>query len=792
MISHYILITFRTLLRNRFHALINILGLALGMACSLVIILFVYGEWSYDRSFAKADRIYRIGISFFNIGTFANGPERTLDVLSREFPGLETGTRIRKEREVILQAGDKTFKEFAYYTDTAFFKLFDFEFKSGDPLTALTSPDEIILTESMAKKLFGRTDVMGESVLVGKEKTPCQVSGIVKDPDFNTHLNTQVWLSVKSKLTGEPAWTSAAFHTYVLLKENSTQADLRTALDRIIDNQVFQESGKPMGFTKLEDYKKNDIAVKFYIHPLKDIYLKSKLNAELMAGGNESNIVIFLAIALFILLLAAVNFVNLATARATRRAKEVGIRKALGTSRPKLAWQFIVESMVTTTIALILAIFLSEIFLAVFEYVTGTPLLTTLWRNPFTIPLVVIFSLAVGFLSGIYPAFYLTSFIPVNVLKGKFVGGTGIDFRNVLVVFQFTVAIALIVGSLVIRQQLTFMQSKDLGFNKENIVTVDNGSMLGSSAAAFKNELAIEPGVALASFHVGEPGSNRILTFYTFQVAGMDHPITINTYFGDEAFIPMCGIRLVQGRNFSKDLASDTSAVILNEAAVKALGIVGDPIGSKINETQTIIGVVSDFHWESLRTTIQPVAFVYSKQSTEIGFKIDSNQIPQFLKTAEDKWKQLVPGEPFRYHFLDDNFAAFVQKEAVLGKAITIFTLLAIFISCLGLYGLSAHTAENRTKEIGIRKVLGASVRQITALLSREFLLLVAIAFIIASPLAWYGASQWLEGFAYKTEIQIWMFALTALAAFAVALITLSYQTVSAARRNPVDSLKGE
>ena len=792
MLKHYLTLAFRTLFRNKFHAGINILGLAVGMACSLVIMLFVYGEWSYDRGYAKSNRIYRIGISFFNIGTFANGPERTLEILPKEFSGIETGTRLRKERDVIFQIKDKVFKEFAYYTDTAYFKLFDHTFAAGDAARVLSGPNEIVLTEKMAIRLLGKPDALGETVLVGKDKTPHQVTGIVRDLDFNTHLNSGIWLSIQPLLKNEPAWTSAAFHTYVLLREGSSKEDLQAAVENIIDNHVFPESGKPMGFKTLEDYKKNDMAVKFYVQPLKDIYLKSKLNAELMAGGNESNIYIFSAISLFILLLAAVNFVNLTTARATRRAREVGIRKTMGTSRTKLAGQFLLESIITSSIALVFAIFLSEVFLAIFEYITGTPLLTTLWRNPVTLPFFIGFSVVVGFLSGIYPAFYLTSFMPVKVLKGQVNSDQGIGFRNFLVVFQFTVSIALIVCALAVRQQLQFIQTKDLGFDQQNVLTVDGGRNLKTSAEAFKNELANQPGVVLSSFHTGEPGSKRILTFYTWQTASMDHPITINTYFGDESYLPLCGIRLIKGRNFSGDLASDSSAVILNEAAVKALGLPADAIGAVLNEKQKVIGIVSDFHWESLRNTIQPVAFVFGKDPIEIGFKLEANAIPGFLKLAEAKWKQLAADEPFKYHFLDDNFAELLNKEAVFGKAINIFTMIAIFISCLGLYGLAAHTTERRTKEIGIRKVLGATVSQIAKLLSKEFLLLVAIAFVIASPLAWYATKQWLEGFAYRTDIGLWMFGITALLAFVVAMVTLGYQTISAANQNPVESLRSE
>lgn len=792
MFLHYLKLTFRNLARNRFHAFINIFGLALGMACSLVILLFVYGEWSYDRSFSKADRIYRVGISFFNIGYFANGPERILSDLTQEFAGIETGTRIQKERDVILRVGERTFTEFALYTDMAFFNVFDFAFAAGDPSTALRQPNAIVLTETMAQNLFNSTDALGKTVVVGKDEAPYMVTGIVKDPSFNTHLSTRVWISIQGQLTGDLVWTSAAIHTYVVLKENSTKSDLDAALDRIFANKVFPESGQSMGFKTLEEYRKSEMAVKFIVHPLKDIYLKSKLHAELVPGGNESNIYIFSAIAAFILLLAAVNFVNLTTARAARRAKEVGIRKTLGITRSKLAGQFLLESMVTTLIALALAMVLSELFMLAFQYVTGSPLQTTLWSHPYTLPWVFLLALMVGFLAGVYPAFYLTSFVPVEVLKGKIFTGRGLDFRNVLVVFQFTVAIGLIVGVLVIREQLHFMQTKDLGFDQENVLTIDNHDVLGTSVEVFKDELSNEPGVMLSSFHVGEPGSKRILTFSSYQVPPMEHPIALNTYMGDEFFIPLCGIRIIKGRNFSRDIASDTNNIILSESAVKAFGLPADPIGMKVNEHKEIIGIVSDIHTESLRTAIAPVVFTYSRQPTEIGFKINANQIPAFLQKAEAKWKTLAPGEPFRYHFLDDNFAKMLEKEAILGKAITLFTLLAVFISCLGLYGLSAHTAENRTKEIGIRKVMGASIGQIAALLSREFLLLVVIAFTIATPIAWYVTRQWLDGFAYRTDIQWWMFIATGVVAITIAFGTLSYQTITAARKNPVDSLRSE
>ena len=369
MLRNYLLIAFRNSRRQFSYSLINIIGLAIGIACSLVIFLYVYGEWSYDRHFQRGNRIYRIGISFFNIGKFANGPERLLEVLPKEFGGIEIATRVMKDRDVIVGVSNQVYRESqVYYTDSSFFRVFDFSFAQGDPLRVLRGPNEIVLTESLAKKYFNRTDVMGQVLEIGKEKLPYTITGVVKDPDFNTHLKSPLWLSVQSHLTGEPAWSSAAFYNYVLLHENSNESDLLRALNDVFEKHVYPESGMRMGFKSLEDYRKNENAIKFYVHSLRDIYLRSKLNLEISPGGNESNIYVFSAISFFIMVLAAVNFVNLTTARSSRRAKEVGIRKTMGTSRNKLVGQFLFESVMTSTVAMFLALVLAEVFLLAFEY----------------------------------------------------------------------------------------------------------------------------------------------------------------------------------------------------------------------------------------------------------------------------------------------------------------------------------------------------------------------------------------------------------------------------------------
>ncbi|HMI66575.1 MAG TPA: ABC transporter permease [Cyclobacteriaceae bacterium] len=792
MIRNYLLVIYRNLTRQFSYSFINIVGLAVGLSCSLVIFLYVYGEWNYDRGFAQADRIYRVGISFFNMGRFANGPEELLNVLPKEFAGIETATRISKDRDVTVKVNDKTFIEpVVYYTDTAFFHVFHFSFLAGDVRNVLKGPHEVVLTVKTAEKLFGKSDVLGEVLEIGKERTPYAITGVVEDPGFPTHLNAAMWISNQSMIKGERAWSSAAFYNYVLLKAGSTEADLNQALEKTIEKHVYPESGVPAGFKSLRDYKANENSVKFYVHHLQDIYLKSKLSLELSPGGNEMNSYIFSAISLFILVLAAVNFVNLTTARASGRAKEVGIRKTLGTSRGRLIVRFLVESVFTCTVAMVLALFLSEVFLVVFEYIAGNSLVSTVWTSPSSILLYFGFAFLVGILSGIYPAFYLTSFTPVKVLKGNVITSGGSGFRNVLVVFQFSVSITLIICTAIVLQQMRFIQTKDLGFDQQNVVTVDNGSLLGHSAESFKDELTKEAGVIQSSFHGGEPGSKRILSFYTYQTAAMEKAITINTYWGDADYVSLMGYRLLKGRTFSKDLASDTSGIILNETAVRVLGLGDQPVGAVVNKTQRVIGVVSDFHWESLRNSIAPTAIILSKEKWQIGFRLN-HSIPGFLKKAEARWNELVPDEPFRYHFVDENFGELLQKEKVFGKAITFFTFLAIFISCLGLYGLAAYTAEQRTKEIGIRKVLGATAANIVLLLNKNFTRLVLLSIVIAIPAAIFIVSLWLEGFAYRTPVEIWAFAASILTAMIIAWTTVSYHSLKAALINPAETIKYE
>lgn len=792
MFRNYLLIAFRNLQRQFSYLFINILGLAIGLACSLVIFMYVYSEWSYDRHYKKADQIYRVGISFFNMGQFAIGPEVLGNVLPREFEGVEAFTRIKAEREVLVKVNGHTFSELAYHTDSSYFEIFSYPFMAGSASTALKDPSSLVLTESLSRKYFGEELALGKTLEIGKERTAFTITGIVKDNIHSTHLKAKLWLSMEGQLPNETLWTSAGFYNYVLLKENNTQRDLVRALDLILEKKVYPAAVSDTAKVSFASYSANENSVKFSVHPLKDIHLNSKLNYELSPGGDEANLYIFGAISLFILALAAVNFINLTTARASRRAKEVGIRKALGTSRSKLVSQFLLESMMVTSMALVISLGLAEVFVIGFQLITGDQLIVSLWTNTWSLLFIVAFAIAVGLLSGVYPAFYLTSFNPVHVLKGSFSGGGKSRFRNGLVVFQFSISIGLIICTAIIFQQFRFIQHKDLGFDQENIVTIDNIRLLGESTETFKQELLKQSSVINATVHTGEPGSKAIMSFNTFKTPAMANELTINTYFGDQDYLNVMGYQLIKGEPFTKGLESDSTSVILNESAVAALGLGENPIGAEVNKGVRVIGVVRDFHWESLRNSITPVAIMLKSSGYQLAVKLNSSKASDFIEVANHTWSKIHPEDPMKYHFMDENFGDLLKKEQVFGKAIGFFTVLAIIISCLGLYGLAAFTTEQRTKEIGIRKVLGASSSAIVIMLNKKFTGLVIIAVIIAVPASIYFMQKWLEGFAYRAELQFWIFGVSIVLALLLAWLTVGYHSLKAALINPADTLKYE
>lgn len=792
MIKNHLTIAFRNLLRQFTYSAINIVGLAIGLACSAVIFMYVFNEWSYDRQYPHADRIYRVGIAFFNMGGFAIGPEVLGEDLPRQYEGVDAFTRISKDGSAIISTETEEFREVVYYTDTDHFRIFPRHFTSGNATTALKNDNSIVVTESIARKILGSTDVMGKTVLVGKEKKPFAITGIVQDDLRPSHLNAGIWLSIHGVLQRETFYGSARFYNYILLKEGQQQTDLENALDRLLEKTIIpaKPPGVPEGLS-LEDYKQHPNAILFPVHALTDVHLRSNLRFEISPGGNEHNIYAFGAISLFVLLLAAVNFVNLSTARASRRAREVGIRKVIGSSRIRLIAQFLAESMLVAAIAMVFALFFGEAFLLTFELLSGSKLIATLW-TPWNLFVLFAFTVIIGCCAGIYPAFYLTAFKPARVLKGNVTATGGGGLRNALVVAQFTISLCLMMSTAIIINQMDFMKDRDLGFDQQHVITIDNVGTLGTHLEAFENALRSLPGVSLVGKHSGEPGNESMKTVYSYQSKVMTEAITLNTYPVDGQLIPLMGFRIKEGRNFNHELSSDTSAVILNEAAVKVLGL-ENPVGADVGFGHHVVGVVHDYHWQSLRHEIAPSVFAMTKTGYyQISLRISNASASEVMEQVSAKWKELVPEEQIQYHFLDDNFGAILEKEKLFGKAVGFFTVLAIFVSCLGLYGLSAYTTEQRNKEIGIRKVMGASSSQIVLMLNKRFATLVLISVLIATPLAAYLMNKWLEGFAYRANLQASLFAAAIVAAFGVALITVSYHSIRASLTNPVDALKYE
>lgn len=640
MLQNYLLIAIRNLQRQLSYSLINIIGFAIGIACSLVIFMYIYAEWSYDRHYSHTDRIYRVGVSFFNMGGLAVGPEALGEFLPKEFEGVEAFTRVARSNDELISLNDKSFYDLVYYTDSAFFTIFSYEFIQGDPRNALRHPASVVITESVAQKYFQDSDPIGKSIALGKDKKNFTVTGLVKDDKRSSQLKASIWASNENMLTHQYNWPSASIYNYILLKENQTQQDLEKALDRLMEKQVYpQAMGVPENIS-FEAYKEHPNAVKFYVHALTDVHLHSKLNFEISPTGNQANLYIFGAISVFILILASVNFVNLTTARATRRAKEVGIRKVVGSTRNKLITQFLLESVIMTSVATLLSLALAQISLNVFRFITGETLLNTLLFNNWNIVLVFAFALLVGVLSGIYPALYLTSFRPARVLKGNVSGSNG-GFRNILVIVQFSVSMGLMICAAVVMRQMEFMQTKDLGFDQQSVITIDKISKLGSSAEAFKNILSQQAEVATVSLHSGEPGTKAVISYATYQTPQMPDHVTLNTYYADPHYLDLMHFQLIRGRDFNDQSASDSASIILNEAAVAELGL-ENPIGAVINKELTVIGVVRDFHWESLRASIAPTVIRPGKDYMQMGFRLKGNA-SGFLRKAEAAWKQFAP-----------------------------------------------------------------------------------------------------------------------------------------------------
>ncbi len=794
MIKNYIKIAFRNLWRHKSFSLINIVGLAVGMTAFLLIVMYVTFELSYDKFHTKGDQVYRLNVDIKSANDVMKLSQSTAPMgpaLKAGFPEVLDYTRVFGDDEVVKVDNQQPFhEEKVLLAEPSFFTVFSFQLIRGDPKTSLKDPFCMVLTETTAKKYFGNADPMGKTLLVAG-KYPVKVTGVAKDCPLNSQFKFDMLYSIatmesvsKGRLQN---WGNFGNYTFLLLAKGANAAQLQAKFPAFLKKHISEENRK-----RGQDYN-------LYLMPLKDAYMDPRGGLE---QGSMSNVYTFSIVALFILLIAAINFINLTTARATERAKEVGVRKVIGAARSQLTIQFLGESVILCLISLIVATVLISLLLPMFNQLAGKTISDGIFEHGYVFILVGI-ALLIGLVAGVYPALALSAFKPVVILKGRFSSSSkGALLRKSLVVFQFTISIVLIVGTLVVYNQISYMRNQPLGFEKTQRVTVNFGGddNVTKNYQTIKNEFKSIPNVSMVSVSSGSPGAGNSNAHSELENRqGVMQPININMYDVDYDFMPMYGMKVIAGRAFSTDFPTDsTKSIVINEAAVRALGYTSanDAVGKKFSQwgrTGQIVGVVKDFHYRSLQQNVEPLNMRINPSNTYLfTMKIAAANVPATIAAIENKWKALVPQLPFNYDFVDANFNKQYATEERFGKLFMYFAVLAIFISCLGLLGLASYSTLQRTREIGIRKVLGASIPGIVNMLSREFMLLVLIAAFIAFPLSWYAMNSWLKDFAYKLPISWIVFATAGVLAFVIAISTVSFQAIKASLANPVKSLRSE
>lgn len=803
MIKNYLKVAVRNIIKHKGFSTINTVGLAIGIACSVLILLFVIHELSYDKFNEKADRIYRLAVRA-SIGdtkihqTYSSS--MTFKRLLADFPEIETGVKFLNLGRTPVILGETTYYESRLFAvDSTFFDVFTIPLIQGDPRTVLAEPNTMVVSEDTAFKYFGTTDAVGKTLKAdfpyGLGSVDFKITGISENVPANSHFHYDLLVSSASfpTLINETEWTANNFITYVVLKKNASA--------KALEEKLKEFTRKYMGGDKFDAWVAKGNYWEYFLQPVTKIHLTSDLNGEFEANGNQTYVYIFSVISIIILLIACINFMNLSTAKSSLRAKEVGLRKVVGSGRGSLVVQFLSESTLMSFIALAIGIGIVILLLPLYENLIGRQLEIHFFDNFVVIPLLIALGLAVGVISGSYPAFFLSSFKPIAVLKDMTSRGKGVSWmRNILVVFQFTISIFLIIGTLVVNQQLKFFQNKKLGFDKEHVLVIKNPGALGNSPAPFKQALRKYSSIMNVSSSNTLPG--RSFSNIGFGAEGVDENFTLNLCVCDYDFLDTLKLELARGRFFSRDFLSDSHAAVLNEKAVELLGW-DDPIGKRINNWArergnfTVIGVIKDYHYESLHQEIRPqVLFLaggyYKRGESYITVRLNTENIPGTIKDIESTWKKFAPNKPFEYSFLDEDYDRLYLNEKQTRKLFSIFSFLAIFIASLGLFGLASFIADRKTKEIGIRKILGASVPRIISILNKSFVKWVLISNLIAWPIAWFIMNKWLQNFAYRIDLSWWMFVAAALLSLLIALITVSFQTVKAAVRNPADSLRYE
>jgi putative ABC transport system permease protein len=797
MFKNYINIALRNLKRQKVYSLINIVGLSVGIMACIIIILYVQNESSYEKFYPDSDKVYRVTTHYETSGDvrkIAITPNKVTQVSLSDIPETALATVVfdwRVGREILTRHEDKVFTETeVFFADSSFFKVFQHRFLEGDAASALVEPYTLVVTESTALKYFNRTEnIVGE--VLNANGNDYQITGLIEDIPGNTALRFNFVFSTAtiSRQFSNPGWFPMNYFTYVVLNENAAPDVYLDKLNQILDDEM----GEQLSSTGTTMF--------YEMEPITEMHFNTQLGADYPQKVSRSLIYSLLAIAAFILLIACINYINLSTAKSERRAKEVGLRKVMGAVRGQLVWQFYAETLMLTTLAVMLGIVLAEIFLPGFNQMANTRLEIQYFENPYFLPILGGFILVVTLISGSYPATFLSSFQPVKVLKGTHQVKGGNLFRRILVVIQFTVSVFLIVGTLIIYNQLNFLQTKEMGYDSDQVVYMKLPDRTArNSYDALKSRFEGIAGVE----HVTYSNNliSNVLSGWSAVMEGLPSDVTISFrgMNGDQDFLETFGFELVAGESYQNKSNWQTEIYYLvNETGVEALGLtpqeaIGKKFGLNPEMMGTIVGVVRDFHMASLHEKIDPLAvFTGPDNYMNLLFaRVNTARLEPVLAQMEQSWEELNPQRPFEAMFLDNTIKEMYEAEQRLGNIILIFTTLAISIGCLGLFGLASYLAEKKTKEIGIRKVLGANVPMIILMLSREYFRIIIISNLLAWPLAYYAMSKWLEGFAFRIDIGWQLFLVAGLATAFVALVTVSYQSVKAAFSNPIKALRCE
>ena len=794
MIKNWLKIALRNIRRHKGYSFITTFGLAIGMACFILTFLWILDELSYDRFHEKADQIYRVAVRAKIGNTEINQtytPPPLAGTLLTDYPEVLHSVRfVNYNRAVLIKCGEQFFNEYnVALVDASLFDVFTLRFIKGDPKAALIQPNTVVLTEKTAYRYFGNKNPIKQVLAIDNDNF--QVTGVIENIPESSHFHFDFFISLTTfPGSRSTRWGGNYYKTYIVLREGCSKEEFETKLHEVVKKYIYKNNED--NWIKVGNYWI------YYLQPLTKIHLHSRLDGEFEANGNSSYVSIFSMVAFFILVMSGINYMNLYTARSANRAMEVGIRKVIGSHRSQLIKQFLIESIVSSSIALLLAIAIVEILLPSFRNFVGKQLDLHYFGNLYVLPGLIGLALVIGTTAGAYPSFFLSSFQTISVLKSQHLGRLKNSWlRNGLVLIQFSISIFLIIGTLIVFQQLKYIQDRNLGFNKEHVVIIKTIKPIGKKSDVFKENLLKHPFVISASGSHSLPG--RHFENFGFIPEGKD-AITMNLCCCDYDFLETLGLEMKTGRFFSKDHKTDYSAIIINEAAVKLLGW-KDPLNKYIfsnDQNLNVIGVVKDFHYQSLHQPVAPMALLLLHGAYDflaenfISVRVKPGNIEENLKFIKKTWEKFFPGMPFDYSFLDVDYNTLYHNERLTGKTFTTFSLLAIFIASLGLFGLASLISEWRTKEIGIRKVFGASVSGIVFMLSKEFTKWVVISNAVAWPFAYYVMNIWLQNFAYRVNITLWSFIFAAFLSLTIALITVSYRSVRAAVSHPVNALRYE